>query len=195
MPEPFARRWISFPPTVAVFVSIFLVLAGFSLSLDLPKTKLGFQGDEATYYSLGHSLARDLDFTFERHDLVRTWEEFPAPEGIFLKRGKTVHLQRSGAFPYVRVVRTPDPRQDRLYYGKSFVYPLIAAPFVRAFGTNGFLVLHALLVTLNILAAYTFLRASRQRAGLRGKARARGSRSPTPPSFSARQSFRSISLP
>ena len=111
MPEPFARRWTSFPPTVAVFVSIFLVLAGFSLSLDLPKTKLGFQGDEATYYSLGHSLARDFDFTFERHDLVRIWEEFPAPEGIFLKRGKTVHLQRSGAFPYIRVVRAPDSRQ------------------------------------------------------------------------------------
>ena len=94
-----ARRWTSFPPTVAVFVTIFLVLAGFSLSVDLPKTKLGFQGDEATYYSLGHSLARDLDFTFERRDLVRVWEEFPGPEGIFLKRGKTVDLQRSGAFP------------------------------------------------------------------------------------------------
>jgi hypothetical protein len=152
-------------PGAAVFVAIFLALAGFSLSLDLPRTKLGFQGDESTYYSLGHSLARDLDFTFERRDLVRVWDEFPGPEGIFLKRGKTIDLQRAETFPYVRVVRTPDPRPDRLYYGKSYVYPLIAAPFVRAFGTNGFLVLHAALMTLNVLAAYTFLRARRSTPG------------------------------
>ena len=159
MPDRLPWRWTSFPPAAAAFVTIFLVLAGFSLSVDLPKTKLGFQGDEATYYSLGHSLAKDLDFTFERRDLVRVWEEFPGPEGIFLKRGKTVELQSTGTIPYVRVVRTPDPRPDRLYYGKSYIYPLIAAPFVRAFGTNGFLVLHAVLMTLDILAAYTFLRA------------------------------------
>ena len=164
--------------------------------MDLPKTKLGFQGDEATYYSLGHSLARDLDFTFERRDLVRVWEEFPGPEGIFLKRGKTVDLQRTGSFPYVRVVRTPDPRPDRLYYGKSYLYPLIAAPFVRAFGTNGFLVLHAVLMTLDILAAYTFLRARPPRQGFGAQAaRARESHWPTPSSSSARPSCRSISFP
>ena len=33
--------------------------------------------------------------------------------------------------------RIRDPA--RLYYGKSFIYPLFAAPFVRLFGTNGFL--------------------------------------------------------
>ena len=163
MPEQIRRR--PAPPTAALFATIFLVLAGFALSLDLPKTKLGFQGDEATYYSLGHSLARDLDFTFERRDLVRVWDEFPGPEGIFLKQGKTIDLQRTGTFPYLRLVRTPDPRPDRLYYGKSYIYPLIAAPFVRVFGTNGFLVLHAVLMTLNILAAYTFLRARRSSAG------------------------------
>jgi len=152
-------------PAAAVFAAIFLALAGFSLSLDLPRTKLGFQGDEATYYSLGHSLASDLDFAFERRDLVRVWDEFPGPEGIFLKRGKSLDLQRAPTFPYLRLVRTPDPRPERLYYGKSYIYPLIAAPFVRTFGTNGFLVLHAVLMTLNILAAYTFLRARRSAAG------------------------------
>jgi hypothetical protein len=163
VPEQILRRPSA--AAAALFATIFLVLAGFALSLDLPKTKLGFQGDEASYYSLGHSLARDLDFAFERRDLVRVWDEFPGPEGIFLKQGKTIDLQRTGTFPYVRLVRTPDPRPDRLYYGKSFIYPLIAAPFVRVFGTNGFLVLHAALMTLNILAAYTFLRARRSSAG------------------------------
>ena len=196
MPDRSAWRWTAFAPSTAAFVTLFLVLAGFSLSVDLPKTKLGFQGDEATYYSLGHSLARDLDFTFERRDLVRVWEDFPGPEGIFLKRGKTVDLQRTGNFPYVRTVRTPDPRPDRLYYGKSYLYPLIAAPFVRAFGTNGFLVLHAVLMTLDILAAYTFLRARPPTPRLRRASRtSRESHSPTPSSSSARPSCRSISFP
>ena len=163
MPELVPRR--PSPPAVALFATIFLVLAGFALSLDLPKTKLGFQGDEATYYSLGHSLARDLDFTFERRDLVRVWDEFPGPEGIFLKQGKTVNLQRTGTFPYLRLVRTPDPRPDRLYYGKSYIYPLLPRRSSALFGTNGFLVLHAVLMTLDILAAYTFLRARRSSPG------------------------------
>ena len=45
----------------------------------------------------------------------------------------------------------PDPDAGRLYFGKSFMYPLVAAPFVWALGTNGFLVLHALLLALAVL--------------------------------------------
>ena len=42
----------------------------------------GFFGDAATYYTLGHSLADDLDFEYRREDLVRVWQEFPSgPEG------------------------------------------------------------------------------------------------------------------
>ena len=47
------------------------------------------------------------------------------------------------------MVRTPDAGARRLYYGKSYIYPLFAAPFVWLFGTNGFLVFHALLLTLS----------------------------------------------
>ncbi|HMJ85497.1 MAG TPA: hypothetical protein VK504_20085, partial [Vicinamibacterales bacterium] len=58
--------------------------------------------------------------------------------------------------------------RTRLYYSKSFIYPLAAAPFVFVFGTNGFLVLHALLLALNLLVAYTFIvaRGSAPRAAL-----------------------------
>ncbi len=51
------------------------------MTVDFPKAAHGFKGDEATYYSLAHSLARDFDFTFERKDLIRVWEEFPGPKG------------------------------------------------------------------------------------------------------------------
>src|SRR3712207_6940390 len=39
-----------------------------------------FKGDESTYYMLGHSLARDFDFQYQRKDLIRVWEEFRSEE-------------------------------------------------------------------------------------------------------------------
>ena len=135
-------------------LAFFLALA---VSLDFPRTALGFKGDEATYYSLTYSLARDGDMAFKREDLVRVWEEFSAPEGIFLKRGSQLHVERRSGFPFFGVVGTPDPAPDRLYFGKSYIYPLFAAPFVRIFGTSGFLVFHSLLLALCTAAGYSFL--------------------------------------
>ena len=149
-----------------------IVLLALAASVDLPRNGQGvaaFKGDEATYYSLTHSLARDFDFTFERQDLIRVWEEFPGgPDGIFLKRGKTVQIRRSVHFPYVRRVKQDDPVRTRLYYSKSFIYPLVASPLVRVFGTKGFFVLHALLLTLDFFVVYLFVaaRGSSSRASL-----------------------------
>jgi len=135
-----------------------VALLGFALSVDFPRAAHGFKGDEATYYSLAYSLARDYDFSFTRTDLVRVWDEFPTgPEGIFLKRGRRVTLRRADAFPWVRIGKPYVV--DRLFYGKSFIYPLVAAPFVRLFGTNGFLVLHALLLTICFGAGVAWLEA------------------------------------
>ncbi|HWI20472.1 MAG TPA: hypothetical protein VNT81_22105 [Vicinamibacterales bacterium] len=115
-----------------------VLLTAWALSIDFPKLSGGFAGDASTYYTLGHSLAHDLDFEFRRDDLARVWKEFPSgPEGIFLKRGAG----------------------GNIYYAKSYIYPLIAAPFIWLFGTNGFLVLHALLMMACFACAYAFLAA------------------------------------
>jgi hypothetical protein len=157
------RAWRLPLPADSGFVGcivIGLLLLTFALTIDFPKAAYGFQSDEATYYSLAHSLAEDGDFAYQRQDLTRVWEEFPTgPEGIFLKRGRTISFRGSSSFPFVKLVQTPDPQADRLYFAKGYMYPLAAAPFVFLFGTNGFLVLHALLVTLALAAAYAFLRA------------------------------------
>ncbi|MEO6011467.1 MAG: hypothetical protein ABIU38_25715 [Vicinamibacteraceae bacterium] len=147
-------------PGVVVAVLLAFLLSGFALSVDFPKAAYGFQSDEASYYTLGHSLAGDGDFAFERADLARVYQEFPTgPEGVFLKKGRARWLERTGSFPGIRLASGPDPRADRLYFAKSFAYPLAAAPFVWLFGTGGFLVLHAILLSLSLLAAYRFLRA------------------------------------
>ena len=88
------------------------------------------------------------------------WREFPTgPEGIFLKKGKQVQVGPSGRFPFLWST-TPDPRDDRLYYAKSYIYPLFVAPFVLVFGTNGFLVFHALLLSVCLACGYTWLKAT-----------------------------------
>ena len=135
-----------------------ILLMAWALTVDYPRT-VPFFGDAATYYSLGHSLAEDFDFEFRRDDLVRVWREFQSgPEGIFLKRGRDVQgLRLSSSPPFFDIASAPDPDNERLYYGKGFIYPLFAAPFVKLFGTNGFLVLHAALMTICFACAYGFL--------------------------------------
>ena len=136
-------------------------LLAWSLTVDFPSVTGGFYGDGSTYYSLTYSLARDFDFEYRHEDLVRVWREFPSgPEGIFLKRGRDVHgLSLSGSVPFFQIDGPADWDAGRLYYAKSFIFPLFAAPFVWIFGTNGFLVFHALLMTLCYACAYTFLAA------------------------------------
>jgi hypothetical protein len=146
-------------PGVVAAILLALLLTGFALAVDFPKASFGFQSDEATYYTLGHSLAEDGDFAFDRGDLARVYREFATgPEGIFLKKGRARWLEGQHEFPWIRLASAPDPQADRLYFAKSFAYPLAAAPLVFLFGTAGFLVLHAVLLALSLLAAYWFLR-------------------------------------
>lgn len=145
---------------VATTAALGLVLLAWAMTVDFTKVSYGFFSDGATYYSLAHSLVEDGDFEYRREDLQRVWLDYPSgPEGIFLKKGKDVRVSFGGGFPFVRIELRDDPDPNRLYYGKSFIFPLVAAPFVFVFGTNGFLVLHALLMTACFACAYAFLAA------------------------------------
>ncbi len=134
-------------PGLLAAVLVFALFGGVALSIDVPEATFGFHSDEATYYLIGHSIAQDGDLEYRREDLLRAFKEYPSgPSGVFLKKGQTIDGR-------------PDPDSTRLYYGKSFVYPLLASPFIKAFGTNGFLLFNALLIAAAFLAAYTFLNA------------------------------------
>ena len=101
-----------------VAIGLGLMLLAFATTVDFPKAAQGFKGDEATYYSLAHSLARDFDFTFERQDLVRVWEEFPGPEGIFLKRGKDIDIKTWYGIP-TGLTQSIEGRIDRVYFANK----------------------------------------------------------------------------
>ena len=126
-------------PGLMLVTALLCIYGGLALTVDFPRAAMGIQSDEATYYMMGHSLAEDGDLTYRREDLVRVWREFPAgPSGLFLKKGRDI-LEAGPMLrpPFVWMRTQPDPDR-RGSYGKSFAYPLFAAPFVRLFGTNGF---------------------------------------------------------
>ena len=144
-----------------IAAAIVLCLYGaIAVSVDFSRAAFGIQSDEATYYMMGHSLAEDGDLAYRREDLARVWREFPSgPSGVFLKKGTDLDLRTSGDAPFLKIEQRPDPDPARLFYGKSYIYPLAASPFVWLFGTNGFLFFHAVLLALVMLAAYLFLNA------------------------------------
>lgn len=151
----------SFKPGLILAAAILIVYGSLAVSIDFPRVSHGIHSDEATYYMMGHSLAQDGDLTYRKADLVRVWREFPSgPTGLFLKKGTDIldaGLMRRPPFVWLRTQNDPD--QSRLFFGKSFAYPLAAAPFVKLFGTNGFLVLNAILMSLVVLCSFLFLHA------------------------------------
>ncbi len=128
------REWNVRPTTWIHLAGLFLI--GAALCVSPLKITGGFFSDEAVYYTMAYSFAYDGDMEYQRKDLLRVYREYPAgPTGIILKLNE---------------------RDNTIVFGKSILYSLVSAPFVRLFQTNGFLVLHAILVWLNLLCAYRF---------------------------------------
>lgn len=125
----------TFSPVILIhLVGILFFAAG--LCINPLKITRAFFSDESVYYTMAYSFAYDGDMEFEHQDLLRVYKEFAAgPQGIVLKLNE---------------------RDGTIVFGKAFLYALVAAPFVFLFKTNGFLVLHAFLLWLNLLCAYRF---------------------------------------
>lgn len=128
-----------------ILLLISLTALGYAATLRVSDSKSNgshtgiFWSDEAVYHSMAHSLAFDGDIRYERRDLERVYAAgySGGPSGIFL-------------------VRNPD--NGHLYYSKAWIYPLVAAPFVRLLGDKGFFVLHALLLASMLAAGYAYAR-------------------------------------
>jgi hypothetical protein len=146
----------------AILLFVALVAA---VSVDVVKTGYGVKSDEATYVMMALSVAYDHDLTYERRDLERFVGLYHAgPSGVFLKTGKRMRVRLDASPPFLHLVRTPDNRGDRLYFGKAFAYSVVAAPFVRLLGLNGLLVVNVLLIALGCACGYLLL-AERTRPG------------------------------
>jgi hypothetical protein len=117
-------------PVLAVLL---FALVGTALAPAEPK--FAIKGDEATYVAMALSIAYDHDLRYRPVDLHRFEQTLgTGPVGIF--------LQRVGP--------------DRLSFGKPWVYPLAAAPFVRLGGLKGLLFLNLLLLGAIVWMAWMF---------------------------------------
>ncbi len=120
-------------PIRTLLVLIFLFALGLSLFINIQALQKEFLfADEATYFAITQSLAYDFDlkYSMQGQDLNRYYREFGSgPQGIFLKKGK----------------------DGKIFFAKSFIYPLFSAPFYRIFGVNGFFVFHTILLMLMVL--------------------------------------------
>ena len=125
-------------PLSSLLILIFLFALGFSLFINIPVLQKEFLfADESTYFAITQSLAYDFDLEYSMHgqDLNRYFRKFGAgPQGIFLKKGK----------------------DGKIFFAKSFIYPLFSAPFLRLFGVNGFFVFHTILLMLMVLMGYRY---------------------------------------
>jgi hypothetical protein len=130
-------------------------LVGLACQSDLALLSGGrFWGDGATYHAMAWSLAEDQDIRYEARDLLRVRREFAAgPQGVFLKRSRGgLKLDPARGFPWVGAY------EREIYFAKPFTYPLAAAPFVRAWGTRGLLVLNGLCLAFALAVGYAELR-------------------------------------
>ena len=123
-----------------------LLLALVGAALAPAERPFAIKGDEATYVAMALSVAYDHDLRYTAVDLHRFEQMFgTGPVGIFL-------------------LRTQPPSSPGLAFGKPFVYPVIAAPFIRLGGLRGLLFLNLLLLELIVWMAWMFA-ATRMGAG------------------------------
>ena len=135
-------------PGLLAVAFLLMVGASTALTVDVARTAYGVKADEATYVAMALSVAYDGDLVYESRDIARLHEVYEGgPAGIFLKRG-------SGS----------SDGYGRLYFGKAYIYSVVAAPFVRIAGLNGMLLFHVVLLAGMVLAAYFFLAARSPRA-------------------------------
>jgi len=165
---PAARPfWLRYD--VLLVGSLLALLVGAVLTVDPVHDSFGLKGDEATYTAIAFSAAYDRDLVFERHDLQRYWALYTCgPDGIFLKRGKLARLKVSSSWPFVRFMRWGEAPLDRLYFGKAYIYPVLAAPFVWLLGLRGMLVFHLLLLVGVAALGYRFVAARSPRPAALG---------------------------
>jgi hypothetical protein len=118
------------------FYIIFLLFFSFfsySLFVNIQaRQRGGFFSDESAYYSITQSIAYDFDLKYTKTDIYRIKKNYGIPQGIFIKKG----------------------RDGNLYFSKSFIYPLFAAPFFRIFGVNGFFIFHSILLLIIMIYGY-----------------------------------------
>ncbi len=127
------------PRTVRLaFLSLALFLILFPLGIVRPGWPPTLKADEPAYFAMAQSLAYDLDIRCELQDVRRLVNSYP-----FL--------------PINNLILMSDDGWETVYYGKPYVFSLLAAPAVRLFGEHGMIAVNMLLLVAMIWMGATYL--------------------------------------
>ncbi|MGH9380969.1 MAG: hypothetical protein ACRD2Z_10205, partial [Thermoanaerobaculia bacterium] len=126
-------------PTTYALLAMALLMALLPLAVAKPGLPLTLKADEPAYYLAALSLARDHDLRVDLHDIQRLAEEYP-------------HLSTRN------LILMTDDGWRTVYYGKPYIYPLLAAPFAALFGANGMVSLNLLLLVGMVAMGTAYLR-------------------------------------
>ena len=107
--------------------SLTLFLLVLPLTLAKPGLPPNLKSDEAAYYLMALSLARDGDLRLEPKDVDRAFQEFPFQ-------------------PISNLIVMTDDGWRTVHFGKPYLYSFFAAPFAALFGANGILCLNMALL-------------------------------------------------
>jgi len=118
-------------------LSLFLVL--FPLATHKPGLPVTLKADEPAYYMMALSMAHDFDLVVELKDIRRGFDEYPY-------------------LPAKNFIMMTDNAWETTYYGKPFIYSLLAAPLARFFGANGLVSLNMMLLVGMLWMGISYLR-------------------------------------
>lgn len=119
-----------------VSLSLFLLLL--PLALGKPGLPTHLKADESAYYLMAMSLARDGDLQVEVRDIDRLFQEFP-----YQPVNNLILMTRDG--------------WNTVFYGKPYIYSLLAAPFAGLFGADGLFFFNMLLTVAMIWMGASYL--------------------------------------
>ena len=122
---------------VLASVTAFFLL--FPLTLGKPGLPPHLKADEAAYYLASLSLAHDRDLRVEVRDVDRAFQEFPFG-------------------PVNNLIVMTDDGWRTVYFGKPYIYSLLAAPFAALAGANGLVFFNMLLTMAMVWMGYLYLR-------------------------------------
>ena len=125
-------------PASLGLLALSLALLAFPLALEKPGWPGGLKADEPAYYLMARSLALDGDLRFEAEDATRLFQEFPYS-------------------PARNLIVMTDDGWRTVFYGKPYLYSLVAAPLAGPFGANGLIFLNMLLTVAMIWMGYRYL--------------------------------------
>ena len=117
-------------------MAVFLVL--FTGTVGKPGLPPTLKADEPAYLLMAQSLVEDRDLLVEARDFPRLLDGYP-----YLPTQNLILMSADG--------------WNTIYFGKPYIYSLLAAPLVAVFGANGLVTFNALLFLVMLWCATRYL--------------------------------------